>query len=357
MPPAKKRSPLETAREAPAVTLKDVALRAGVHHSIVGRVLAGDPRKKIQDETRARILQAAEDLGYRRNLLASRMRSGRRDLALVLCARGPEALQNPAYQTIATALQVALARDGRCLVTHFYAPETRPFLKENLHESLYEGMVLMGSEVYPEIEALAVRIPALQIFHDTGSPVRSHLFLDPATTTEAVVAWAGQEGIRTLRPVACMRSPLYLKRLADFMRGAEARPHLKVLPPAYLSDRTEHQQTREELLHLFEHLPATLARDLVKGTDGLVDFGGEGMSLRLFLERSGVRVPGEVKMLVTGATAQQALWYPDQAFLMEEPRLLSDRILAHFKAPTPGAVIRVPTRLWRGRELLAAWNP
>ncbi|WP_344971899.1 LacI family DNA-binding transcriptional regulator [Streptosporangium fragile] len=48
--------------------MADVAVRAGVSHQTVSRVLNGHPN--VRAETRARVLQAIEQLGYRRNMVA-----------------------------------------------------------------------------------------------------------------------------------------------------------------------------------------------------------------------------------------------------------------------------------------------
>ena len=58
-----------------ATTMKDVARRAGVDVSTVSLAMNNDPR--IRTETRTRILTAAQELGYQKNLLARGLRSGR----------------------------------------------------------------------------------------------------------------------------------------------------------------------------------------------------------------------------------------------------------------------------------------
>jgi transcriptional regulator with XRE-family HTH domain len=60
-------------------TMKDVAKRAGVHHSTVSRVLSNS--RQITESTRRRVLKAVEELGYRPNPYVSilmRSRSRRR---------------------------------------------------------------------------------------------------------------------------------------------------------------------------------------------------------------------------------------------------------------------------------------
>ena len=60
-----------------AVTLKQVAEAAGVHFSTVSRALNPSTRKLVKPQIAARVLQTAEQLGYRTNTLASSLRTRR----------------------------------------------------------------------------------------------------------------------------------------------------------------------------------------------------------------------------------------------------------------------------------------
>lgn len=58
-------------------TLKDIAAEAGLSNCVVSHVLHNDAyAARVRPETRKRILSIAERLGYRRNLLASAIRTG-----------------------------------------------------------------------------------------------------------------------------------------------------------------------------------------------------------------------------------------------------------------------------------------
>ena len=60
------------------VTLYDIAREAGVSGCSVSWILSDDPRSlKMRVETRQRVLETAQKLGYRRNQLASATRTGR----------------------------------------------------------------------------------------------------------------------------------------------------------------------------------------------------------------------------------------------------------------------------------------
>ena len=56
------------------ISIKDVAVRAGVSVTTVSHVLNDVPGKRISDETRSRVRQAADDLSYRPNGMARSLR-------------------------------------------------------------------------------------------------------------------------------------------------------------------------------------------------------------------------------------------------------------------------------------------
>lgn len=58
-------------------TIADVASLAGVDRSVVSRVLNDDPVLRVRDDTRARVLEAVDKLGYRRNVAAQSLRAKR----------------------------------------------------------------------------------------------------------------------------------------------------------------------------------------------------------------------------------------------------------------------------------------
>ena len=61
----------------PPANIKDVASRAGVHPSTVSRVPNPATRSMVSDHLARKIMQVAEELGYRRNPLAAGLRTQR----------------------------------------------------------------------------------------------------------------------------------------------------------------------------------------------------------------------------------------------------------------------------------------
>lgn len=67
------------------VTITDIARSLGVTPSTVSRALSGSPR--VKEETRKAVLEAAREMGYERNVLASNLRRGRSDIVGIIVPR------------------------------------------------------------------------------------------------------------------------------------------------------------------------------------------------------------------------------------------------------------------------------
>jgi LacI family transcriptional regulator len=93
--------------EAP-VTLKDVALRAGVHPATASRALNPETRILVSEDTARRVLEAAEELGYSPNPVARSLRTRRSHTIGVLI---PD-LNNPLFPPIVRGLEDRLAAAG-----------------------------------------------------------------------------------------------------------------------------------------------------------------------------------------------------------------------------------------------------
>ncbi|SDM73692.1 LacI family DNA-binding transcriptional regulator [Allokutzneria albata] len=94
-----------------AVTMADVARRAGTSVAVVSYVLNNGPRP-VAEATRARVLAAAAELGYRRNRVAAALRSGSTGLVgLVL----PDTV-NPYFAALGRQIEQALADAGKLTV-------------------------------------------------------------------------------------------------------------------------------------------------------------------------------------------------------------------------------------------------
>ena len=68
---------MELAMARPRITLRDVALRVGVHPSTVSRVLNPTTRSMVTPAIARRVEDAADALGYRPNPIAYGLKTNR----------------------------------------------------------------------------------------------------------------------------------------------------------------------------------------------------------------------------------------------------------------------------------------
>jgi DNA-binding LacI/PurR family transcriptional regulator len=121
--------------------MHDVAQLAGVSQSTVSRVLnESDSLVPISDETRQRILNAVETLGYQPNMIARSLRTQRTQMIAVMIGD----ISNAFYHPIVRAVQdVAGARDYDVLISngdHMYENEKR-FLSTVLRRPV-DGVIM-----------------------------------------------------------------------------------------------------------------------------------------------------------------------------------------------------------------------
>lgn len=95
------------------VTLNDVALQAGVDRSVVSRVINEDPKLNVRPETRQRVRETIERLGYRPNVAARSLRTARAYMFGLLI---PE-FANPVYAEIIKGAEQAAGKLGYGLMT------------------------------------------------------------------------------------------------------------------------------------------------------------------------------------------------------------------------------------------------
>lgn len=134
-----------------AVTARDVAHRAGVSQPTVSLVLGGNPRARIADATRARVLRAAQELGYRPNLLARGLVRQRSYAVGVLV---PD-LGNPFFAEVVRGVERVAAQAGYAVLLSD-ARETAPLKQlDALRARQVDGVILdaLGASSLPD-EAL-----------------------------------------------------------------------------------------------------------------------------------------------------------------------------------------------------------
>jgi LacI family transcriptional regulator len=122
-----------------SVTIVDVAQAAGVSYSTVSRVLTG--YEFVNEDTREKVVEAANRLGYVVNLQARSLAGGRSSI-IGLLAPG---LDNGYITEIVTGIDMELAQHGLDLMlytTHRY-PGKEAFYVKTIANGLVDGLILL----------------------------------------------------------------------------------------------------------------------------------------------------------------------------------------------------------------------
>lgn len=126
-----------------AVTMRDIAKKLNISHTTVSRALRGD--RRISQATRARVLAAAEEMGYRINVPARALASKRMcSVALVV----PDVL-DPFYAGIIAGVDEVTQRHGYSLllyISHSDPQRERSALAEAA-EGRYDGTIFFRRQL------------------------------------------------------------------------------------------------------------------------------------------------------------------------------------------------------------------
>jgi DNA-binding LacI/PurR family transcriptional regulator len=148
------------------VTGHEVARFAGVSQSAVSRVFTTGA--SVSDRTRAKVVAAATALGYRPNLIASSLITGKSRIVGVVVP----GLNNPFYAALVDALSAALSlRDYRVMLfTARHGTSADPILEEILRYRL-DALVLVSAQLSSRLadECAEVGLPVVMVNRKTDS--------------------------------------------------------------------------------------------------------------------------------------------------------------------------------------------
>jgi LacI family transcriptional regulator len=162
-------------RQLPAVTLYDVASRAGVSTATVSRVVHGLDR--VRDSTRARVLEVIAELGYVPDSAAQSLSRRRKDVIGLVCVERTspklqydiEAMSLLFYDEILRGVESTIREhDWSLLITYLIQDNGSDLRRLMSLSGKVDGLLVGEGIVPPEIVArLAERIPVVVI---AGNP-------------------------------------------------------------------------------------------------------------------------------------------------------------------------------------------
>ena len=134
------------------VTIREIAQRAGFSPATVSRLLNGDPTLSVKEETRRKILQVCEELGYEtqdRRLVAPH------DIAVLDAIPSDEELSNAYYSELRSTL---LSTAQQMHITLSFYTDINKLIDNSTQ---YDGFVSIGPELhsYESLERLHEVLP------------------------------------------------------------------------------------------------------------------------------------------------------------------------------------------------------
>lgn len=148
--------------EAMAVTLKDVALRAGVSRSAVSRTFTEGA--SVSARTRHKVENAAKQLGYHPNALASSLTTGRTKLIGLII----DNFHNPVFLTVFDQFTRGLQERGLRPLLVNLTDETEPANSVRMLRQYSVDGVIVASSTLPPDFAGAFRDAGMPVVHSFG---------------------------------------------------------------------------------------------------------------------------------------------------------------------------------------------
>ncbi len=268
-----------------AVTLKDVAERAGVSRSAVSRTFTAGA--SVSQKTRAKVEEAANELGYAPNALASSLTTGRTKLIGLVANNFHNPLILEVFDLFTRGLQ---DRGLRPLLVNL-SNATDPGKSLRMLRQYSVDGVIVASSTLPSSFAKAFRSAGMPVVHafgrDTLSPDVHVVGIDNIAcgrmAAEALIA-------RGYRRVGFLGGPETATstqdRAAGFVASLAPHPHITVTT-SYASSYT-YDAGRSEMARLLASGPA----EAYFCGDDLLAVGALSA-----IEEAGLSVPGDVGLI------------------------------------------------------------
>jgi DNA-binding LacI/PurR family transcriptional regulator len=198
-------------------TLHDVANRAGVSIKTVSNVLRG-VSSKASAQTAARIHAAIEELNYRPNLAARRLRTGHSD---VIALAVPD-LRNPYFAELSAAMITAAREAGFTLLIEETGgdPDLELGAAEGLYDPMIEGVILSPLGIGSAKLASRTRgLPVVLLGERDYPGGDDHVLFDNVEASYRMTAHLLEQGYTRIGVIGRQENPAHataVKRLAGY---------------------------------------------------------------------------------------------------------------------------------------------
>jgi DNA-binding LacI/PurR family transcriptional regulator len=216
------------------VTIEDVARQARVSRALVSLVMRDSP--KVSPARRSAVQEAARELGYTPNRLASRLASHRTHTLGVLLLD----LHNPVFADIYDGISEGVAQSGNHLMVA--VGSTDPALETQAIRSLLDlrvdGILLAGYTGKPEDLALMLRgTPAVVITRDVDVPGVDSASASDYRGAKLAVEHLQKMGHKQIVHVALPQGLPFPGRGLGYNDAMESQGLTRVIIPADMTER------------------------------------------------------------------------------------------------------------------------
>ncbi|MGQ7247681.1 LacI family DNA-binding transcriptional regulator [Halomonas sp. V046] len=233
-------------KRKPAVTSRDVALRAGVSQSAVSRCFS--PEASISEKTRLKVLNAARELGYRPNSIArSLITRSSRTIALVLSS-----LDNMFYPLAVEKASQRFQAEGYHLLL-FVVPESDDFpgIMDSILQSQVDGILMLSALLTSSLarECVDAGVPVVLLNRSVEFEGISQVYSDNYHGGYWAGSYLAMSGHRDIAFVAGVEtSSTSRRRHEGFVDGLAAHG---LVPYAVVHGNYDFDKARHETLALF----------------------------------------------------------------------------------------------------------
>jgi LacI family transcriptional regulator len=204
----------------PRITLKDVAIKVGVHSSTVSRALNPATKGMVTEEIANRIISAVADMGYRPNTFAQSLKTNRSYTVGVLV---PD-LTNPAFAPIINGIENMLETHGYSVMvasTYNLAKKQLSTLNK-FRERHVDGLIIATATLGDKMieDCIFEGTPFVEAVRSSGNTDVCSVISDEINGGIMVISHLAQLGHKTIAYIA---GPQFLStgfnRYQGFLKG------------------------------------------------------------------------------------------------------------------------------------------
>jgi DNA-binding LacI/PurR family transcriptional regulator len=309
----------------------DVAHLAGVSHQTVSRVLNDHPN--VRPETRAKVVQAIEDLGYRRNFVARALVTRRTGAIGVVTEDSP--LHGPTMTLI--SIENAARSQGMYVsvatVTEWGVPAVQGALEHFVDQGV-DGLVVIAShdEAVRAVRGFTGQPPIVMVGpSDLGEEVYTvavNQYAGGRIATRHLLDLGHTDIVHVSGPMTWLDARSRARAWSDTLRQAGIEP-----PPPISGDWTARTGYRigTQLVAQASSGERPLPTAVFAGNDQLA------LGLLHAFAEAGVRVPGDVSVVGYDDVEGSAHFFPPLTTISPDFLSLGERCLDQMAAAMAGA--------------------